>query len=285
MLDQLPASDRHIAGTLSLPAMAGLLDEAERLTEQAFLTLGDRIEDGHRQALELVDLAARLLRGGAGDEVPRLQQHAGQLAGNFAELVAALQFQDITRQRMEHVRAALAELLGGGAAAAAALAGVCRLQFDQLQAACGDFLQALERIDARLEGMAAAVEALVDATCAALSMSAVAGDELFQRFDRKAAGLGDALRAARGGTSLRSAFLARVVPVLAGLEAMAEESAGLLQPDADSRVLGGLAARYTMMSERDIHRRFVEGEERPPRRDEPAADAGGHGLGSNVELF
>lgn len=104
------------------------------------------------------------------DHADRLRQRCAELAESFGEQVAALQFQDITRQRLQHVAKALdglqAALLAERGAVSAA-GDICLLQHDQLSWAVTEFCEAVERLGLNLQAMAgAAGELAVDASAA-----------------------------------------------------------------------------------------------------------------------
>ncbi len=92
----------------------------------------------------------------------RLEQTA-QLSRNVAwhtgEVVASLQFHDITRQRLEHVSSALRQSTGARATAPAPL---LRLLSGQVDQASQDLWQASERMTASLHAIAGATRALAD---------------------------------------------------------------------------------------------------------------------------
>ena len=108
----------------------------------------------------------------------RLKSRSGQVAQNFGELIVALQFQDITRQRLEHIQQALANLeahMGkltesaksgddNRLAVEALFARICRLQHGQLVFACEEFTKAADNLDENLRAMPQGVLALADDT-------------------------------------------------------------------------------------------------------------------------
>lgn len=108
----------------------------------------------------------------------RMEGQAGHLATEVGEVVTSMQFQDITRQRLEHVRDSLellrGELGGAGtgdglpapaAALAAAVAGLQRLQLTEAEA---EFFSAVDTILRTLPALGGAAGALSD-TCSELS--------------------------------------------------------------------------------------------------------------------
>ncbi|NJC89319.1 MAG: hypothetical protein FIB02_12455 [Desulfuromonas sp.] len=160
-LDQI-AERCEVLATLRQRAMAveeqaqiGPLCEADGEIRQTRLLLGQ--------------VATHYVR--TADHAVRFQQCSTELAGNFGEMVAALQFQDITRQRLQHIRAALDGLsaaLLAETGAKPATGDICQLQHDQLALAAGEFCEAIERLDHNLRGMYQGVQSLADETRDAL---------------------------------------------------------------------------------------------------------------------
>lgn len=140
------ATLRQRASAIEEQAQVGPLREAEGEIRQARLLLGR--------------VATHCVR--STDHAVRFQRCSEDLSRNFGELIAALQFQDITRQRLQHICKALDDLstgLGAGEADSP-IGDVCLLQHDQLTWAVGEFCEAIERLDQNLRGMADGVEAL-----------------------------------------------------------------------------------------------------------------------------
>jgi hypothetical protein len=291
-----------------LQAMAGRLAAVDLLTEQAFLQVGRQVEEGRRRALGLANLAEQALPLDAGETNEQtiallrqqaglnatwlsmhLQQHSAKLAGSFGELVAALQFQDITRQRLQHIRQALGGLesaIADGTADDAAIAKICQLQHDQLQLAIHEFCGALGRLDDNLLGMAGNVQALAEATCTALLAGSNQERALNAAISEQAAEIGHGLRTARAGIDIRGQFLAQVEPVLTEFLTLTREHGGAERMTGDGQALDGLQKRYTMMSERVVHLRFMQEHALPSNdgaQSEPAAAASQ--LDDNIELF
>ncbi|MCM2264114.1 MAG: hypothetical protein NDI73_02870 [Desulfuromonadales bacterium] len=411
------ATLRHRAMVMEEQAQVGPLLEADGEIRQARLLLG-------KVATHCVQTA---------DHAVRTQQCSTELAGNFGELVAALQFQDITRQRLQHIRGALDGLgavLLAEAGAKSATGDVCQLQHDQLALAVGEFCEAIERLGHNLRGMHNGVQSLADDTRAALfassseqcariapSLQAVtlclekvqtthlaAGQAVFavcqavrdvadltgeierlgeemqllaqnaavsaahgsvraagltviagniqalaedagryaaamadgcrrvsgqaeeldardqqssdcesdlgalleearakigqlegvsQSFDasiavigQQVAELGEEMQAALAGLDIRRQFLAHAEPVLEELRALAREHGAVERDVEDDHMLLSLRNRYTMMSEREIHHRFLrQHKESHAQDDRPLPVCSADDLGSNVELF
>ncbi len=127
-------------------------------------------------ALSEVDKARRLLSAfmatqiETGQWTDQLKERSDEVQRNFGEIVAALQFQDITRQRLEHVRKALDSLgrhlerfeqrtdFSKDLEAAGLFGCICQLQHDQLDLAGQEFLDAADQLTENLQGMARTVE-------------------------------------------------------------------------------------------------------------------------------
>ncbi len=105
-----------------------------------------------------------------GQWTDRLKERSDEVKRNFGEIIAALQFQDITRQRLEHVRKALDSLgrhlerfeqradFSNDREAAGLFGCICQLQHDQLALAGQEFLEAADNLTENLQGMALNVE-------------------------------------------------------------------------------------------------------------------------------
>lgn len=142
------------------------------------MALEKRAQSGPLQEADVEIRQTRALLVGVAEQCVRTTDHSKdihqcstELAVNFAELVAALQFQDITRQRLQHIRETLEDVAAKIIADPGALISVgevCLLQHDQLQWAIVEFCQAITRLDENLRGMATGVRDLADDACAAL---------------------------------------------------------------------------------------------------------------------
>lgn len=91
----------------------------------------------------------------------RIARNTGKIAGNIEEIVAGLQFHDITRQQISHVREALEGLtanMEAGEEPLPQLAGIsaeiCSLQTLQLSQSQNEFFSAVENILGNLGGIA-----------------------------------------------------------------------------------------------------------------------------------
>lgn len=92
-----------------------------------------------------------------------LSSRSGEISRHVGAIVVSLQFQDITRQQMEHAREALAgvrlRVAAEGASATAGilpaeLAGICALQSAQLASSADELVAAVSGIDSGLQGVA-----------------------------------------------------------------------------------------------------------------------------------
>jgi hypothetical protein len=99
------------------------------------------------------------------NQTETLKAHSETITLAFGEMVAALQFQDITRQRLGHVQEALRESVAQLEEAAsrgetaqteaqAMIAGICHLQGEQLSKAVQEFQAAADRLTDNLQTMA-----------------------------------------------------------------------------------------------------------------------------------
>lgn len=91
-----------------------------------------------------------------------LSSRSGEISRNVGAIVVALQFQDITRQQMEHARETLDDVrrrIGSTASAAPArilsdeMAGICELQSAQLLNSAEELMVAVNGIDFSLQGV------------------------------------------------------------------------------------------------------------------------------------
>jgi methyl-accepting chemotaxis protein len=113
----------------------------------------------------------------------RLKGSSDGVTRSFSEIVAALQFQDITRQRLEHVEKALNNLgrhlqkfserqdFSNDAEAERLFGCICRLQHDQLELASREFVDAAENMTKNLNEMSNNVVAMASDTRSLLRVS------------------------------------------------------------------------------------------------------------------
>jgi len=120
--------------------------------------------------LLLSDLLGQRLE--TGQKTEKLKQESDKIATHFAEIIMALQFQDITRQRLEHIQHALEDLTvqidvehtqssGLSSIEASSLTGeVCSLQREHLEEAAAEFNVAVDSLTRNLADMVDSVRIL-----------------------------------------------------------------------------------------------------------------------------
>ena len=143
---------------------------------EAALRDAEQFDRGSLQALPPLITAAKSGLGQFRARQERSRSAAAQLTGqsaqvgeSIADIVASIQFHDITRQRVEHVIEALQQLLaesqtGRSRRLPAAAAGVIDLQLAQLSHAESAFRDAIRQMDGRLEEIAAQVAVMASET-------------------------------------------------------------------------------------------------------------------------
>lgn len=111
-----------------------------------------------------------------GQWTARLSERSSDVTQNFGEMISALQFQDITRQRLEHVQNALTGLgqhlekfsqrsdFSHDEEASRLFGRICRLQHEQLGLANQEFLAAAGNLSDNLHGMVASVVSMAEDT-------------------------------------------------------------------------------------------------------------------------
>ena len=142
-----------------------------------------------RVASSEVDKARRVLANlldtflETGHWTGRLKDSSDGVTRSFSEIVAALQFQDITRQRLEHVQKALNNLgqhlkkfsrrqdFSNDAEAERLFGSICRLQYDQLDMASVEFVDAADNLAINLDDMSNNVVAMASDTRSLLQVS------------------------------------------------------------------------------------------------------------------
>lgn len=160
-----------------------------------------REESSHSRLLKVaaheVQSARRLLNTfvanniETGEWTDRLKQKSDEVTKSFSEMIAALQFQDITRQRLEHVRDAL-ENLGShlekfrrrsecsrDEEASRLFGRICRLQHGQLSLACQEFLTATDNLTDNLHNLSSNVVAMAGDTRELFRAADAGGDNQF----------------------------------------------------------------------------------------------------------
>lgn len=166
-------------GALVQEKISDIFDRTERLIpliNQSLETEEAAQLNTIKVAVSEVDKARHLLSEFMANQIEtgqwtdQLKERSDEVNRNFGEIVAALQFQDITRQRLEHVRKALDSLgrhlerfeqrtdFSNDREAAGLFGCICQLQHDQLALAGQEFLEAADNLTENLQGMALIVE-------------------------------------------------------------------------------------------------------------------------------
>jgi methyl-accepting chemotaxis protein len=141
-----------------------------------------------------------------------ISERYGQVSRNISEIVASMQFHDITRQRLEHVRDALDDLAGLVRQSAAgepsrfsstkvkdrsgrlaSAEGICRLQGAQADHAGRELISAVERIIENLRGVADSAGAIAGQTAAIAGQSGDTGDSFLSGLERGVCSLAESL--------------------------------------------------------------------------------------------
>jgi methyl-accepting chemotaxis protein len=141
-----------------------------------------------------------------------ISERYGQVSRNISEIVASMQFHDITRQRLEHVREALDDLAGlvrqsaagepsrfsstkvkDRSGCLASAEGICRLQGAQADHAGRELISAVERIIDNLRGVAESAGAIAGQTAAIAGQSGETGDSFLSGLERGVSSLADSL--------------------------------------------------------------------------------------------
>ena len=144
-----------------------MLDKELRASEGPMKTAQQGIQ---KSRLVLSSFAEQQLEAGQRAEIVQQQSH--RIATHYAEIIVALQFQDITRQRLEHIQHALEDLAGQfdtvrshdaveGKRGALSMAGnVCRLQHEHLEQIVADFDSAVGSLMQNLAELSVGVRGL-----------------------------------------------------------------------------------------------------------------------------
>ncbi len=122
----------------------------------------------------------------AGQSTDRLKDRSDDVTKNFGEIISALQFQDITRQRLDHIQDVLTGLghhlekfrqrsdYNHDEEALRLFGSICRLQHEQLCLASQEFLAAADNLSENLHGMIVSAVSMAEET-RELSQSTVLG--------------------------------------------------------------------------------------------------------------
>ncbi|MDH3998519.1 MAG: hypothetical protein OET90_06730, partial [Desulfuromonadales bacterium] len=129
-----------------------------------------------------------------GQWTDRLKERSDEVTRNFGEMIAALQFQDITRQRLQHMRTVFGSLEShlaehhrrfgdeGDADTLQLFGCICRLQQEQLELSVSEFQRATENLSLNLHEMTKSVVMMAQDTdsfshATNASLATIAGNE------------------------------------------------------------------------------------------------------------
>ncbi len=152
----------------SLSTLSGRILDHEKQVNQGSMKTAQRGIQESRLTLSL--LSGQRLE--TGQQTGTLQKQSDGIAAHFGEIIVALQFQDITRQRMEHIQSALEDLsaqvspanrdeTGLSSEEALLVTGeVCRLQYEHLEQVLKEFDSAVDTLTQNLEEVVPRVRAL-----------------------------------------------------------------------------------------------------------------------------
>jgi len=137
-------------------AMAAARQAANRFQSR---DAGELERIGTRLGGQVEELARRRLRARAA--LPEIEQRTATIGERVSRCISALQINDLTSQRFEHVRTALAQLVALLGTADGPdpttrnriIAAVCALQIEQMTRATADFCQAIEALKSNLTGL------------------------------------------------------------------------------------------------------------------------------------
>ncbi len=157
-----------------------------------------------------------------GQWTDRLKERSEDVRQSFGEMISALQFQDITRQRFEHVQSALTALgdhlerfskrsdSSRDEEAARLFGRICRLQYNQLNLASQEFFTAADNLTGNLQGMVANIVSMADDTRALSSATDVGRDSRYATVLDALKSITDHLDETRHVHSLAGTHLAEV---------------------------------------------------------------------------
>jgi methyl-accepting chemotaxis protein len=167
------------------------LDTAGELTPRIESALRDvaALQEGQARELPLVidqvlqSLAAfGEMQGLTHDASIRLASESGEIAGAFQRLIVSMQFQDITRQQVEHVIDVLRRLSSAPGRQSGTAAVILELQLSQLSHASGKFSDSVAEVVASLGDIAGHVVKMADGSRALSGRSGT--NSSFQQMER-----------------------------------------------------------------------------------------------------
>lgn len=94
------------------------------------------------------------------DHSRTISDGSSRMARSIGQVVALIQYQDITRQKMEHTRSALEEVVRGGVGRDAEVVGICELQLLQLRNTHRELSDAMAAIGTTLQALSTGSETM-----------------------------------------------------------------------------------------------------------------------------
>ncbi len=218
---------------------ARLLDQVTVLTN----LIGNNLEkirhfddQQHRNARHILDdsvnnlSALREKYANSTEAMKAFSLHWNRLSSNIGEVVSAMQFHDITRQRIEHVSEALADLAVPGAAPArrrvfplrpahlqsdsGGIAAACELQAAQLSHARDEFVSAVQAIIENIHDIADNVEEISEETRQLAGAADDEGNSFLTTLDAGLASLTSAISNYESANDELTAALGRTVEMV-----------------------------------------------------------------------
>ncbi len=247
-------------GNMSGQAIGTAADRLDKLrgaiaaaaaAEEQFDRTDARELDSVRGRLESCLAALADRKRDSATAVAAVSRKTRQIAERVTTCITALQINDMTNQRVEHVRQAL-ELLGTILAPDAGLvaggewvrqldephkdalvAAVCRLQAQQLARAADDFVREVDSLKRNMAALAADAEEILQEALAALGGGSDRSfvQELEENVDRASVLL-------KSYASAETRIQGLVGTVSQGFAAMADDLAAIHSIDADMRIMG-----------------------------------------------
>jgi len=204
---------------------------------------GDAVElerIGGRLDGQVEELARRRLQARAA--LPEIGRRTATIGERVSRCISALQINDLTSQRFEHVRSALAQLVallgtsGEGPDQTERnriIAAVCRLQVEQMRRATADFAQAIGDLKSNLAGLGHDAEAIL-----AEARTLFGGDGGGGFIEDVAGDVGRATALLANYCQADERMRGQIRQVSEIFVAIADDLAALRSIDADLRIMG-----------------------------------------------
>jgi hypothetical protein len=186
----LAAEVKSLTGSIESSGQ-GILEASAVLSERMQTAISRAAGLRARELRELPGLIGEVLDslGSLEERHARARETSSRQSADYEEvshaigdLITSIQFHDVTRQQIEHVADALANLIAGDGSNTAS---VLMLQSSQLAHTERVFLAAVERIERALEEIAARVDAMSEASRTLLGVSADERDSFFLHMESR----------------------------------------------------------------------------------------------------